>query len=554
MRPEACFTILIMLLSLRLQAAPAYFISIDGLQPDLLETLHRDKILDTKRGFSWLLDRSLVVERALPVTSITAPSHVSTITCSLPSRHGIIANEFIRGGKTINGFAAPFASEALWRAAMRQGRRVLSLAYVGADGQSPERSATFGLAYPDPEKLGPGQDLELEWNEREASLNLVLNPKSQELRKLLLAVTADDVTIRDANDQPLGVLKADGKALDIYSEEANGVKRRSTLRLLPGKQPRHWRLVISKASYNKAYPEHFRARLDALNLVWPDYSVKGLKLSPVQAAESQGAIDMFLTDVAVRLVPELNVDLVLFYQPLLDTIGHELQNQLPRPFQSDAKDPISAAFRTGFRLIDRNLDRLLALSDDSTPIALMGDHGMDPIARMVNTAALLRPSEMQAVRFVTSGQLLLLYPAQPQDKARADRVGQDLASKLKFLKNPEGRLLLTRATRAGSEREWQFGDAIWAFQGLSQDWITFDPKSPALFQKPRAGGMHGTANSVASMATTLLIHGANVEPRRISTGSLLAAVPSLTQLMGIKPPKDCVGTSLLPVQNLSRRE
>jgi arylsulfatase A-like enzyme len=301
--------------------------------------------------------------------------------------------------------------------------------------------------------------------------------------------------------------------------------------------------------------------LDALNLVWPDYSVKGLKLPLTQAAEAQGAIDRFLAEVAERLVPELKVDLVLFYQPLLDTLGHELQNRLPLPFQSKAQDEVTKTFLAGFQIVDRNLDRLLSTADAKTPIVLVGDHGMDAIERMVNLSALLRPSQKKLVRFVTSGQLVLLYPAEPQFAAAADKVGQDLKQKLTRLRNPDGKPTLAQAARRSdavkkgrnSEDEWQFGEALWAFQGLSGDWITFDPRSQALFQAPRAGGMHGTSSHVESMATRMLIHGPDVKPARIAQASLLSAVPSLTQMMGIKPPHDCVGVSLLQGQNITRR-
>ncbi len=44
-----------------------------------------------------------------------------------------------------------------------------------------------------------------------------------------------------------------------------------------------------------------------------------------------------------------------------------------------------------------------------------------------------------------------------------------------------------------------------------------------------------------------------VKAARIAQASLLSAVPSLTQMMGIKPPQDCVGVSLLQGPSLTRR-
>src|SRR5690606_27969860 len=61
---------------------PAFFVSIDGLNPVLLETLTAKGVLDEPRGLGWLRREGVVVERAMPVvTTLTAASHVSTITC-----------------------------------------------------------------------------------------------------------------------------------------------------------------------------------------------------------------------------------------------------------------------------------------------------------------------------------------------------------------------------------------------------------------------------------------------------------------------------------------
>lgn len=555
------------------QAGPAYFISIDGLQPSLLTNLKEGGRLDAPHGFSWLMNRGLVVERALPlVTSITAPSHVSTITCSPPSRHGIIANEFLQDGKRVSGFSAPMATEPLWRAAMRQGRKVLSLAYVGADGSTQERQADYGLAYPEPKLMGPAQKLSLSWNRIKESqaipIDFILNPETQEKQSLhlFLAETSSGREVQVARSQDptrdkVGTLRLDGSALDVYFTEKSGRRRRSTLRLLPGQSQGEATLIASKVSYNNAYPESFRAALDAQNLVWPDYSVKGLDLSLTASVEAQSAIDRFLTDVAVQMVPQLKVDIVLFYQPLLDTIGHELQGQLPQPFQSQATDAVTQAFVQGFRIIDQNLSRLLADADAATPIALMGDHGMDAVHRMVNVAPLLRPQLKNAVQFVTSGQLLLLYPAPGHSRDKADAAGVSLQRHLADLLNPDGIKVLASASRARNfkryksadyQKEWQYGDAVWAFQGAAGDWLTFDANSRQLFLPPRASGMHGTSNSVSAMATTLLIHGPGVTPGRRPEGNLIQAVPTFAQLVGIEPPRNCLGRSLLPLDKISR--
>ena len=183
--------------------SPAYFISIDALQPVLLKAAADGGVLKGRHGFSWLLAGALVYDRALPLVTLTAASHISTITCTPPSRHGIVANAFLKGGAEHNGFTEPFRQEPLWRSAMRQGKKVLTLGYVGADNTAAERHADFTLSFPDETLLGPEQRLSwqveqlpaaVDWTLpeemaaasglRETTLTIVLNPQSGERRTL----------------------------------------------------------------------------------------------------------------------------------------------------------------------------------------------------------------------------------------------------------------------------------------------------------------------------------------------------------------------------------
>jgi len=72
--------------------------SIDGIRPDHLESIKEAGYLDEDRGLGWLFDRSFRTERAIPITTITSSSHVSTITCTTPARNGIVANSFLVDG------------------------------------------------------------------------------------------------------------------------------------------------------------------------------------------------------------------------------------------------------------------------------------------------------------------------------------------------------------------------------------------------------------------------------------------------------------------------
>src|SRR5687767_7604025 len=98
--------------------------------------MHDAGKLTAPRGLGWLLEQGLYSPKAFPiVTTLTAASHVGTITCTPPSRHGITANSFLKGGARVSGYTDDFTGEPLWKSASRQGRKTLALAYVGADAR-----------------------------------------------------------------------------------------------------------------------------------------------------------------------------------------------------------------------------------------------------------------------------------------------------------------------------------------------------------------------------------------------------------------------------------
>jgi hypothetical protein len=570
-----------------------YFISIDGLQPDLLRALDGAGALTASKGLGDLYRHALVVDAATPVVSLTAASHVSTITCSPPSRHGIVANAYIVDGKKVSGYDHPFVGEPLWRAAMRQGKKVLSLAYVGSDGPTPERLADFGLGYPDADLIGPHQQLDWTlaalpaaqgWSAgatgarldgaKEATITIVLNPKTQEaatLQVLLVPRDGGDPTIYVDNDKDLangylGTLGGgdDGaKIVDAYFTETNasstmlGAKRRSFLRGI-SHAAGHVGLYVSKASYNAAYPASFRQRLDELNLVWPDYGVADPKLTTAEYLETQSMIDRFLTTVAEQVVPELDVDLVLFYQPLIDTLGHKLESALPRPFDPAATDEVTRAFVAAFQLVDADLGRLLAHTGPRDVVAAMGDHGMDPIRKAVNVAKLLPSDHIGKVEIVSSGSMTLLYApanATPAQIAEAKAIGAGLRDKL-VATSFEGAPIYGNAWQKDAfgptpndqgdyTREWQYGEALWAYSTASGFWLLYQPLTPDTFFDPPALGMHGQDIHLPTMVTAMMFRAPELRPEHRAAGSLIDAVPTFSRLVGMAPPTQCLGHSLV---------
>src|SRR6185369_8768918 len=130
----------------------AVVISFDGVSGTRLTRLLSEPGKLPAGGYARLAARGLSAERAQPPTpALTAVSHVTLATGALPWQTGIVSNTILDREKpfpaTISGFDAPIRAETLWEAARRQGKRVGSILYPGADGKAPARTADWGMIF-----------------------------------------------------------------------------------------------------------------------------------------------------------------------------------------------------------------------------------------------------------------------------------------------------------------------------------------------------------------------------------------------------------------------
>jgi len=100
------------------------------------------------KGFQWLLNHKNA-NLALPIhgMTITASSHIGTITCSPPGQTGIYANKVWLGDHKINGFSAPFPQETFIHHLKAEGYKVASVSYPSVDCVSEARCASLGTSY-----------------------------------------------------------------------------------------------------------------------------------------------------------------------------------------------------------------------------------------------------------------------------------------------------------------------------------------------------------------------------------------------------------------------
>lgn len=561
-----------------------YFISIDGVQPDYIRAYVAATENQAERGFKWITTGSLEADRAFPiVTTLTAASHVSNLTCASPAVHGITANGFIFNGQKMDGFAAPVAAETFVEAAKRQGKKVISVGYASVDGQNERRSATWGISYPDAKYVAANQRLAIDVNglpdasgwyfnnevqeaqvAKESVLDLELNPVSKEIHRvnLLWVVAGNDYDLYVDGDKDLSngyhaKLHVSGGALsdygNVFAYETNeqsplfGYRRRILLRGIIGGEGKVTLLVFG-SSYNNAHPAAFREELEQAKLVWPNKNTYYGSSEPVKYAEEMAVIDNFLADVAVYTQKAHQADAVLFYQPLIDSVGHSFEGKLPRPFDPvQNTDEITKAYAKAYAIVDANLHKLLAPATAASTIALLGDHGMDAVKRMINAPALLDKADLAEVQLVASGTLVMLYPKEGSAlaTAKAFEVGAKLKEKLvAFAATSNGAVLGESYRKDTFAGVWQWGDAVWAYTGAPTVWLNVVASEPSVELTPYTWGMHGHAISHKDMATAFFLRGPHVKPAKVGVISLVQAMPSFAKSLGVEAPKQCEGTPL----------
>lgn len=127
-------------------------ISLDGAADYILDDLLKRKVLTENSVFGRMAKNGIQAKALIPVNiAATAVSHAALYTGASPAYNGIVGNQFLMAGDTIesitarSGFAAPIVAETLWSAALRQGKSVININTVGVDGRDSRKgSKTIG--------------------------------------------------------------------------------------------------------------------------------------------------------------------------------------------------------------------------------------------------------------------------------------------------------------------------------------------------------------------------------------------------------------------------
>ncbi|MBL8114224.1 MAG: alkaline phosphatase family protein [Acidobacteria bacterium] len=392
-------------------------------------SLSPDGFLKAEReGFS--------AERLRVVTpSLTAVSHASIITGRSPAQTGIVSNTFrlaTAGGRSrASGFDVEPAVETLWEALARQGRRVASLSWPGANQRSPRTRTGVGLRFTDTTTAGTMQRLDAS-GFTDALVALPLGVRSfspprqatiqieeREWRDrtktrppfTLLTVAIDTVDDgRRAYDTLVfpaadGTLRARARPGEWFSTESRRAEDEGDEDVLLGR----WNKVLELApdlsavtlyvgveGRNRANPRDFRKTLDLRAGFWPgppdplflDQQVPDTK-SFVEQAERFSRFFVKAYEIAEQ---RGDWDVLLAYQPIIDEALHVLALTNPeQPGYTPEKAALFAGAVTDvWKAADRAAARYLKFRDRGGDVVFVSDHGMRAIQRSISVNELLR--------------------------------------------------------------------------------------------------------------------------------------------------------------------
>jgi predicted AlkP superfamily pyrophosphatase or phosphodiesterase len=553
----------------------ALLISFDALGGQRLQQLLSQPGKLPAGGFRRIAERGFVAARAVPPTpALTAVSHVTIVTGALPAATGIVSNSMLDRtrpfGTTISGFDAPIRAETLWEAAHRQGKRVGVVLFPGADGKTPARSADWAMTWPDwPPIYGkryplsknawrPAQTVERSFS---PSRRVMLDIGSSGHTLTATAIDATDdgrVDYDHLRIEPDGGAVIDVKPGDWFSIEVKSADGRTgawckLLTLEPNLS--HAELYIGPLGRNTGYPQEFVSQIDEKVGFWPgraDEKAFGAQSDhPEIFIEQLDRLADFITRAQLFAIARPDWDLLLCYQPEIDSFGHEfwLVDPGQHGFTWDRATRFSEWTDGAYALADRSLDAILRALSPADGIFVTSDHGMAPIWTEIYPNEILRHAglaEYDAQRrlrssspsvAVTDGAIAHVYLNAGVDPSVLTKIEQ--AFRDVRVRGESSFETIVRREDAGALGldAPESGDLIvLGKQGVHFSKAVRGEPSPA--GAPTEYGAHGYSNVHSEIHAAFLAAGPGIAPERVETFPLWGIAARVARFLGIDPPRD----------------
>ena len=577
-------------------------VSYDSLGADLAWRWISDGTVSSPDGLAGMAQQGFSAERLRMVDpTLTAVNHISLAAGRDASSTGVVSNAFHKPGtpitQRVSGFTSSSAAETLWTAARRNGLRVGTLVWPGADAGALDRIGDFGVVWPGP-PLARSEILEFDPEAAETTGEVPSNdglepllwrlrvdlrsaqPSDQEL--LIALVDADPngrprydaVAMRLANEDDWRYvgemewadIEFDARAEEDFRSHLYG----SWCKVLHiDRFTGSLRFYRGEINRLHAYPDTFEDRLVEAIGPWPgepDRAVADWWLDLAQGVDLDTFIEQgerlngYIDRMTEWVLTEEEADLILAYHSSLDVYLH---NSLITDELQWAYSPGRAlAASEGLKRMGRSIDRSIVslwnnLEPEKDALVVVSDHGQLPIFEVVRPNRALADAGLVGVVdedgrsrvapdtpmiAVTSGASIHIY---------LNLAGREPGGVVTMAEAPE---LLRRAARVLADLEAEGQPAVEkiytrdeaAAIGLdhpsSGDLVVFlapgfaaagDLNGPAL-EPSRYYGQHGFLASHDEMCGALFARGAGIKKKRFGEVGATEVAPMVASWLGFE--------------------
>jgi len=441
-------------------STPTVVISFDGAQPGVIEGLLRSGKLPWNGGFGRLIREGTRAEGMTSVLpTVTATNHITLATGAYPERTNIPANTFhildTPLTTTTSGFGAAIEAETLWEAAKRQDKKVITIAFAGADGRGDARRGDQTLGFGVRDGFSFVKSMNGTHFDSASAIAWNLGNQACEFAKANLGTaTADRVffstfslgqvfvnvlvcdTIFDGQES------YDTVFFDFDKDLGNGFIARMkqgdwapfTLPLAVPADPtfpdlgrgkvgawvklvafdpalNSFDIYLGDIAHNVGYPQSFVDQMDNALGFWPAepdfFNLEAGRIDEATYMEQLERLAVYLKDAMLLAVENYDFDLLMGYQVQTDEAGHQFLLVDPRQqaYPDVAKRQRYAGYiERSYQIADANLKEIIEAANlRRTNVIAVSDHGMAPLHtvalpnRMLRTAGLLSVTSSGAV-------------------------------------------------------------------------------------------------------------------------------------------------------------
>ena len=584
------------------RAERVVMVSYDSLGADVAWRWISDGTVSLPDGLAGMAQRGFSAERLRMVNpTLTAVNHISLAAGRDAAGTGVVGNSFKRPGMPINenlsGFSTSSDVETLWTAARRNGLRVGTLAWPGADAGAVDRLGDFGVVWPGP-PLATSEVVELDPETAETTGEV---PSNDGLEPLLWRLFVDldsaapsdqELLVALVDADPNGRPRYDAVAVRLADEddwsyvgEMEWLEIDFEARAGDDLRPHRYgswckvlhidrftgalRFYRGEVNRLHAYPDAFEDRLTEAIGPWPgepDRAVGDWWLDLSQGIDldtfiEQGErLNRYIDRMTEWVLAEEDADLILAYHSPLDVYLHA--SLITDELQWAYSPGRALAAREGLKRMGRSIDRSVAslwgaLEPERDALVVVSDHGQIPIFEVVRPNRALADAGL--VRVVEEGGSSRIAPDTPMIAVSGgasihlylNLVGREPGGVVTMDAAPE---MLRRAARVLADLEAEgrpvvekiFTRGEAAAIGLdhpsSGDLVFFlapgfaaawGLDGPAL-EPSRYYGQHGFLASHDEMCGVLFARGAGIKKKRFGEVEATAVAPMIARWLGFE--------------------